>query len=136
MNPFQNVSFSSVGDFLSTLPDDELKLVEQLRKLVFSCIPDVKEKLAYNVPFFYRHSRICFIWPGSVPWGKTPEKGVTLGFCKGHLLPDPSYLNINGRKEVYTKTFYAVREIDMDAVRQLLYEAVVIDEETSGRKKR
>jgi hypothetical protein len=136
MNRFQDVDFRTVGEFLDYLPPAELKIVERLRELVFECIPDAKEKLAYNVPFYYRYARIVFIWAGSVPWGKTPKEGVELGFCRGHLLSDPSYLNAGNRKEVYIKTFYSTKDIDADAVRQLLYEAVVIDEEEHRAKRR
>ena len=135
MNRFQDVDFRTVGEFLDYLPPGELRIVERLRELVFECIPDAKEKLAYNVPFYYRHARIVFIWPGSVPWGKTQKEGVELGFCRGHLLSDPSYLNTGNRKEVYIKTFHSTRDIEADTVRQLLYEAVVIDEEEYRNKK-
>lgn len=135
MNRFQDVGFRTVGEFLDYLPPNELKIVERLRELVFECIPDAKEKLAYNTPFYYRHARIVFIWPAAVPWGKTRKQGVELGFCKGHLLSDPSYLNTGNRKEVYIKTFYHTKDIDTDTVRQLLYEAVVIDEEEYRRKR-
>lgn len=135
MNQFQDVRFRNINDFLDYLPDDELKIVEALRNLVFECIPDAKEKLAYNVPYYYRHSRICFIWPGSVPWGKNTKKGVEFGFCKGHLLSDPSYLDTGNRKEVYIKTLYSVKEIDWDIMRQLVYEAVIIDEESKASLK-
>lgn len=135
MNPFHTIDFRSVGEFLDYLPPHELAIVERLRALVFQCMPDAKEKLAYNVPFYYRHGRICFIWPGSVPWGKTPKQGVELGFCKGHLLSDPSYLNKGTRKEVYIKTFLNTREIDTEILRQLLYEAVVVDEETRTQRR-
>jgi hypothetical protein len=134
MNKYQNINFGSVRDFLAFLPDEELKLVQLLRGLVMECIPDVKEKLAYNVPFYYRFSRICFIWPGSVPWGRKTKAGVELGFCRGNMLSDASYLNIGGRKEVYIKTFYEVNDIDADILRQLIYEAVVVDEEVSRKK--
>lgn len=116
-----------MADSLAYLPPAELKIVEYLRALVLQCLPDGKEKLAYNVPFYYRYSRICFIWPGAVPWGKVKD-GVELGFCNGHLLSDNSYLNGGSRKEVYIKTFNSVKDIDATIVRQLLYEAVVIDE--------
>jgi hypothetical protein len=136
MNRFQDVDFRTVGEFLDYLPPHELKIVERLRALVFECIPDVKEKLTYNVPFYYRHSRLLFIWPGSVQWGNTRRDSVNLGFCKGHLLSNPSYLEKGTRKEVYVKSFYHTREIDTEAVRQLLYEAVVADEEEYLAKKR
>jgi hypothetical protein len=135
MNKFQPFSFTDVSEFLSFLPEEELKIVEALRMLVMKCIPDVKEKLSYNVPFYFRYARICFIWPGSVPWGKKIKTGVELGFCKGHLLSDPSYLNIGNRKEVFIKTFHTLKEIDWDLLQQLLYEAIAIDEEQNRDNK-
>ncbi|MBD0295230.1 MAG: DUF1801 domain-containing protein [Flavisolibacter sp.] len=134
MNKFQNVSFKSISDFLSYLPEEELFIVERLRELIFDCIPDAKEKLSYNVPFYYRFSRICFIWPGSVPWGNI-KSGVLLGFCKGHLLSDISCLEVGERKEVYTKTFHNLKEINTHVIRQLLHEAAVVDEEARLKKK-
>ena len=133
MNPLQNISFTSVEELLEFLPPGELKIVEQLREIIFTCIPDATEKLSYNVPFYYRHTRICFIWPASMPWGGISE-GVQLGFCKGHLLSESSYLERGTRKSVFTKTFFATKEIDRDAVSQLLYEAAWIDEEDKKRK--
>lgn len=90
-------------------------------------IPQCREKLSYNVPYYYRHSRICFIWPGAVPWGKTTT-GVTFGFCNGHLLTDDTgYLEKGSRKQVFTKIYHDVREIDPDILRAFLYEAAEID---------
>ena len=136
MNKFQDVDFRNVNDFLDYLPEHELKIVERLRELIFECIPDVKEKLTYNVPFYYRFSRICFIWPGAVQWGKSKREGVNLGFCRGNLLPDPSHLDIGNRKEVYLKTFYHAKEIDVASLRQLLYDAVIVDEESKAKNKK
>ena len=68
----QNVSFQSVEDFLMYLPDEERKIVDALRKLILHVMPDAKEKLSYNVPYFWLHSRVCFIWPSAIPWGKVP----------------------------------------------------------------
>ncbi|QMU30734.1 hypothetical protein [Adhaeribacter radiodurans] len=69
-NKFQDVAFQSVDDFLAYLPEDELQIVEFLRRLVFYCLPNCTEKLAYNVPYYWVNKSICFIWPASVKWGK------------------------------------------------------------------
>ena len=58
----QNVSFKTIDDFLEFLPEDELKIVELLRSIILNCIPDAKEKLTYNVPFYKRFKNICFIF--------------------------------------------------------------------------
>ena len=91
-------------------------------------IPGCREKLAYNVPFFYKKSRICFIWPSSVPWGNVALQGVQFGFCKGYLLNDRAgYLDKGSRKEVSTRTFFSPDEIDTDLLKSYLYDAFLID---------
>ncbi len=128
MNKFQNVNFNSIGDFLDFLPEKELAIVEELRSFVYECIPEVKEKLSYNVPFFRRNRNICFIWPASVPWGKVPKDGVQLGFTSGNLINDlDGYLDLGTRKNVAIKTFYNLKEIEADLVRSYLFEALEVD---------
>lgn len=135
MNKFQPVQFSDIDDLLSFLPKDELEITLRLRKIVYDSIPNVREKLSYNVPFYIRHSRICFIWPGSVPWGKITT-GVSFGFCNGHLLNDEiNYLEKESRKQVYTKTFHNLGEIEEDFLKAFLFEAVEIDERMRRKKK-
>ncbi len=124
----QNVNFSSIEELLDYLPEHELKIVEFLRQLIHECIPNCKEKLAYNVPYFYRHSRICFIWPSSVTWGNVKVDGVMIGFTNGHLLSDEiNYLEKGNRKKIYTKTFFNIEEIETDILKTFLFEAVELD---------
>lgn len=132
----QNLNFNSVEEFLDYLPDDERIIADYLRSIVLDCIPDVREKLAYNVPYYYRHSRICFIWPSSVPWGNVPQYGVQLGFCNGNLLTDSDqYLEKGGRKKVYVKTFVSIEEIETDYLRAFLFEAIEVDEAIYEKKR-
>lgn len=99
-----------------------------LRELMFECLPHCEEKLAYNVPFYYYHSRICFIWPASVPWGKVKISGVKVGFCRGNLLQDnASFLDREGRKQVASKTYFNIEEVEIDLLRSFLIEAYEID---------
>lgn len=110
------------------MSEEELEITEYLREIIFKEIPDCNEKLAYNVPFYYRHSRVCYIWPSSIPWGGI-DSGVALGFCKGYLLSDEiSYLEKKDRKEIRTKTFSSVEQIDPELLRSYLLEAKEIDE--------
>jgi uncharacterized protein YdhG (YjbR/CyaY superfamily) len=73
MNKFQNVNFRSIADFFDHLPSDEALIVVQLRDLIKATLPEVTEKLSYNVPFYKRHKNICYLWPGAVPWGNVKE---------------------------------------------------------------
>lgn len=131
----QPVHFNSVDDCLDYLPEEERMIVDYLRELIHECIPNCREKLSYNVPYYYRHSRICFIWPSSIPWGKVKLSGVQLGFCNGHLLHDDlNYLEKGDRKQVCVKTFQDIRDIDPDLVRTCLFEAMDIDEQLKRDK--
>lgn len=137
MNRLQPVSFRSIDEFLGYIPPHEKKVVDVLRHLISDCIPGVKEKLSYNVPYYYRHSRICFIWPASVPWGNVKMNGVQLGFCYGYLMQDESgFLEKGNRKQVYSRTFTDIREIDADLVRTLLFEAVEVDRRLQQNRKK
>ena len=123
-NP-QKVKFRGVADFLAHLPPDELELVEYLRAIVLDCLPQAREKLAYNVPFYYLHRRVCCIWPASVPWGKL-KAGVMVGFMRGSemgTLPDAG-ATTGLRRTVY----HHVSEVDEELLRTQLYEAMALDE--------
>jgi hypothetical protein len=131
----QNVNFHSLEDFFEFIPAEERKIVEALRKIIFECVPDCVEKLSYNVPFYKRHFNICFIWPPSIMWGSTLQRGVRFGFTNGYLLHDEfGYLDKGNRKQVYWKDFNSVREIDSGLIESLLHEAVSIDQEKSKNK--
>jgi hypothetical protein len=130
----QNVNFTNVEEFLQFLPEEELKIVELLRKIIFDCLTDCTEKLSYNVPFYKVHSNICFVWPSSVTWGSVQGKGVRLGFTKGYLLPDEdNYLDKGNRKQVYWKDFLHLKDVDTDLLKRFILEAAYVDQ--SGRKK-
>lgn len=125
----QDVHFNSVEELLDYLPRDERNMVEVLRHLVFDSVPRCREKLAYQVPFYSGFRRICFIRPGSVPWGKVRQQGVQLGFCYGFMMEDETgFLEKGNRKQVYIKTFMKPSDINADLVKAYLFEAVRVDE--------
>ena len=134
----QNVNFKTVDDLLDYLPEDELKMVKLLRKLVLDCLPNAQEKLSYNVPFYKIHKTVCFIWPSSILWGKTISfKGVRFGFQNGNLLEDEiNYLDKGTRKQVYWKDFARLTEINTDLLKAYIFEAALIDQERKNVKKK
>lgn len=137
-NKFQDVNFETVEGLLEFLPADELKVTQFLRQLVFDCIPNVQEKISYNVPFYKVHKTICFIWPASVKWGKKQGySGVRFGFQNGNLLTDEySYLDRGNRKQVYYRDFLSIKEIDVELLRAFIFEAALIDQERKNIKKK
>ena len=126
----QNVHFRDIDEFLDFLPENELRIVTVLRKIVFDCMPMAIEGLAYNVPYYKLNKNICFIWPASVLWGKKQTyEGVRFGFTNGYLLQDEiGFLDKGQRKQVYWKDFTHVKDIDIDLLKSYIFEAIIIDE--------
>ncbi|MBO6517628.1 MAG: DUF1801 domain-containing protein [Bacteroidia bacterium] len=130
--------FKNLDEFLDYLPDDEKEVTLFLRQLILENVPNVREKLSYNVPYFYLNKSVCFLWPGSVLWGsKRQYNGVRFGFTHGHLLPkELDYFKIENRKYVVYRDFLTVKEIDIDLLKLYLFEAIEIDAQGSKRTSR
>jgi uncharacterized protein YdhG (YjbR/CyaY superfamily) len=125
----------TLDDFLAELDESEAKIVQILRDLVRNTAPDFEEKISYGVPYYFRHYRVCFIWPASVKPG--PKSGVVLGFCKGFLLSDEQkLLEKENRKEVYMITFHQPNEINLDVLKEIILEAILVDEEVYKERKK
>ncbi|MDP2723733.1 MAG: DUF1801 domain-containing protein [Bacteroidales bacterium] len=118
----------SVSQLYDILPENERIIVDVLRNLIANCLPEYcKEKISYNVPFFYGNKGICIIWPATIPRGGI-KSGVLLGFWYGHrLLDEDNYLIHGTNKQIYYKIFQSVEEINAEAIVRLLKEAERID---------
>ena len=110
------------------LPEDERLIVDVLRQIVKENLPATcKEKLAFNVPYFYGRRGICIIWPATIPRGGI-KWGVLLGFWQGYKLKDvDNYLTHGTNKKVFYKIYRDVEEIDEVKIKKLLKEAVGCD---------
>ena len=121
-------SIQSLLQLYERLPQEERIILDILRQIVLENIPPYcKEKMSFNVPYFYGHKGICIIWPASIPRGGIKE-GVLLGFWQGNQLMDlDGYLTHGSNKKVFYKIFRQVAQIDETAIVKLLKEAVDLD---------
>ncbi|HMG13983.1 MAG TPA: DUF1801 domain-containing protein [Saprospiraceae bacterium] len=132
----QYVNFRSIEEMMDYLPKDELIISKRLREIVLDNVPGVKERLSYNIPYYKLHTDICYFWPGCIPWGNVTVKGVNFGFSNAYLMQDQEqYLYKGKRKQVYTKEFFDVTEIDEAILISFLNQAIYIDEEKWRMKK-
>jgi hypothetical protein len=124
----QDVHFRSIDELLDYLPEEERDMTQILRGVVHAIIPESKERLSFNVPFYRLHKDICFIWPGSVAWGNKINPGVRMGFSQGCAMDDPhQYLNLGNRKQVGWHDFLKPGEIDTEIIADFLIMANEID---------
>jgi hypothetical protein len=118
----------SILQLYDAIPEHERIIVDILRAIITEQLPAYcKEKISYQVPFFYGHKGICIIWPSAVPRGGI-KKGVLLGFWYGNKLTDTdNYLTHGTNKQIFYKIYNDVEEINVKAVVKLLKEAVALD---------
>jgi hypothetical protein len=110
------------------LPENERIITDVLRQIITETLPAYcKEKLSFNVPYFYGNRGICIVWPATIPRGGI-KSGVLLGFWHGNKLKDEdNYLTKGTNKQVFYKIYQFPEEIDEYAVIKLLQEAVRLD---------
>lgn len=118
----------NIQELYEVIPNDEWVILDVLRGFVIDKLPKYcKEKISFNVPFFYGNKGISIIWPASIPKGGIKE-GVLFGFWQGRKLSDPNhYLTHGTNKKVYYKIYKTVKEIDLEALSALMDEALLID---------
>ena len=123
-----NKKLTSLVQFFELLPEDERIIVDVLRQIISENLPGYcKEKLSFNVPYFYGKRGICIIWPAGIPRGGI-KQGVLLGFWQGNKLKDEDgYLTRGTNKKVFYKIYTHIEEIDEPAIVKLLKEAVRVD---------
>lgn len=123
-----SIKIRSLVQLYELLPENEKVITDVLRQIVKENLPvGCKEKISYNVPFFYGKKGICIIWPATIPGGGI-KKGVLFGLWYGNKLKDvDNYLTRGTNKQVFYKIFYSPEEINGRAIIKLLKEAVKVD---------
>lgn len=118
----------SLLELYDAIPESERILVDVLRHIVMDHLPTYcKEKISYNVPYFFGNKGICIIWPAAIPRGGV-KSGVLLGFWNGYLLEDTArYLTHGTNKKIFYKIYQSPDEIDEGAIVKLLKEALAVD---------
>src|SRR5215211_2565904 len=117
MKTESSLKIKSILQLFEILPEDEKIIVDVLRQIIHENLPgNCREKISYNVPFFYGNRGICIIWPSAIPRGGIKE-GVLLGFWYGNKLNDEdNYLTNGTNKQVFYKIYKSAEEIDEAAI--------------------
>ncbi len=125
----------TLAELYGRLPDEERMITDILRQILIEHLPqDCKEKISFNVPFFYRNRGICIIWPASIPEGGF-KSGVLLGFWHGNKINDTQrYLTRGNNKQVFYKIYENAEDIKPEALKILLKEAIRTDNSFEIRK--
>lgn len=119
---------TSVDQFISRQDKENRELIEALRKLIWDAEFHIQERMAHGIPFYYYLGPLCYINPA--------DDGVDLGFCRGALLSNSQgLLEAKDRVEVRTIRVTSLSEFPVDALRELLQEAILFNEWYDKQKK-
>ena len=67
---YSSLKIKSLLHLFELLPENEWIIVDVLRQIIIENLPPAfKEKISFNVPFFYGRKGICIIWPAGIPRG-------------------------------------------------------------------
>jgi len=122
------MKIKNLVELFALLPENERIIVDVLRQIILNAVPGYcKEKISYNVPYFYANKGICIVWPATIPRGGI-KRGVLLGFWYGNRLVDEDhYLTHGTNKQIFYKIFHDPEEIDDAPIHKLLLEAIALD---------
>lgn len=120
----------SLVQLYELLPENEKIIVDVLRHIIIDTLPSYcKEKISFNVPYFYGKKGICIVWPSTIPRGGI-KKGVLLGYWYGNRLKDANnYLTRGTNKQIFYRIYHTPEEINVREVVRLLKEAVKLDKQ-------
>lgn len=91
---------------------------------------ELVDKIRYGIPFYYRHSWICYLSP-------TKTGKVEFGFIRGHELSNlQGLLQSKGRKQVYSLELETVATLPLEPLHEIIQEAILLDETKPYASKR
>jgi len=110
----------AVDEFVNRLPEGIRALAKRLRKIILTSSEQITEQVKHKIPFYYYKGQLCYINPF--------DDRVVLGFSRGADMPDEHGLLKGNQKTVRHAVFYPDAEIDEEKVRNLIYEALIVNE--------
>ncbi len=118
-----------VEEFIFGFEDDQGELLHSLHYLLADDF-DLTPKIKYKIPFYYNRSWICYLNP-------LDDNSVELAFTRGNELSNiQGLLRQNGRKQVSGIVLKDVSEVQFPEIREIIQEAIVLDETIPYRSKR
>jgi hypothetical protein len=112
---------SEIDEYIYGHEGSARKIMLYLHDLMCS-YPNIRAKISYKVPFYYGKSWICYLNP-------LKNGAVEMAFPRGYELSNvQGLLDSKGRKMVKGIEFRALKEIPEDSLREIINEAIILDD--------
>jgi hypothetical protein len=112
---------NDVEEFIYSYEGDTLEIMKFLHDLMMDQ-PGIYCKISFKIPFYYRNSWICYIYPQK-------KGGIEFVFTRGHELSnEQGILDARGRKEVAGILLKTMDDIPQESLFEVIQEAILLDE--------
>jgi len=112
---------NTVEDFINGYEGDQMRIMNFFHDLLTEEF-NLEPRLQYNLPFYYRKSWICYLFP-------TKKGTIELAFTRGNELSNSQgILKTKGRKLVSSIGFKSLKDIPESLIKEVIHEAVILDE--------
>ncbi len=107
---------NAIDDYILRLPEEQRHLVDFLREFIKKQNPEITERIAYGLPFFYFHKPLCYL--------NILKTGVDVGFMDGNKFKQRLEFIAEKRKRVRSILFKWEEDVDLDLLKEVLEEAI------------
>ncbi|MCK9409547.1 MAG: DUF1801 domain-containing protein [Bacteroidetes bacterium] len=118
---------STVDDYLRHAPKHIRALMQEIRSIILTILPDAEESIKFTVPFYSRKGLLCYLSPL-----KTKD-GIYIGFTKGYLMSDEcGVFTGSNLKQIRHIEFRKLSDIKKRSLKAYIKEAAVLNEVKKG----
>jgi len=112
---------NEVEEYIYGFEGETLEVMKYLHHLMMDQ-PGIYCKLSFKIPFYYRNSWICYIYPQK-------KGGIEFVFTRGkELSNEQGILEARSRKEVAGIRLKTLDDIPQESLFEVIQEAILLDE--------
>jgi len=112
---------SSIENYILDLEGQQKAIINALHHHLLETT-DLRGKISYGIPMYRRRSWVCYLNP-------IKKDGVEMAFTRGFRLSnEQGILDRKGRKLVAGIDLFDVSELPMEAINQIIQEALLLDD--------
>ena len=120
---------NKVEDYIYSFEGDQLEVLLYFHDLLTS-FQTVTSKIRFKIPFYYQNTWVCYLNPVK------PNK-IAICFLRGYEMSNEhDLLESKGRKQVVSAEFATVDEIPKKLMKEIINEALFLDETVPYKPKR
>lgn len=102
--------------YIDALNENEERIVEKIRMMLFELVPGIEERFSFRLPFYHYYGMFCYI--------NKVKEGIEFNLCRGKdLLMAFPELNRKNRATIAGITICSSKQMNIQQLRELILSA-------------